>query len=115
LTLFDNCYIPELDMNTIYKGALATTWAAQEKISFNEAERRINTFIKLIEEELENGNNINIYDFGIFSKKIIKARQIKSIGTGEFIILPETKTVNFKPGKGLKRLMNNENNTNTIS
>ncbi len=75
-------------------------------VSKNDAETVIGEFLALIEEELVKGNEVKLSGFGVFNKKVRKARVGTSPSSHETITIPENATVTFKPSKLLKQKVN---------
>ena len=75
-----------------------------EKSGFTKkkSEKCLNACLEAIQEDLANGGNLRITDFGTFSVKKRKEREGRNPQTGEKITIPASKTVKFNPGKGLK-------------
>ena len=55
-----------------------------------------------IEESLKNGEDVRLVGFGSFATAMRKASTGRNPRTGEEIQIPESTSVRFKPGKGLK-------------
>lgn len=62
----------------------------------------LDTFIGKVKESFSRGENINLVGFGNFEIAKRAARQARNFKTKEIINVPASKTVKFKPGKGLK-------------
>jgi DNA-binding protein HU-beta len=60
--------------------------------------------ISSVQEALSEGETVNLTTFGSFSITVRKARTGVNPKTGEQIDIPETKAVQFTPGKALKNM-----------
>jgi integration host factor subunit beta len=56
-------------------------------------------------DALKNGERIELRNFGIFQVKKRKRRIGRNPKTGEVVPVPERRTVVFKPGLGMKKLI----------
>lgn len=62
----------------------------------------INSFIKIIREEIKKGEKVKIEGLGTFSSSIRKSYIGKNIVNGNIEEIPSTRTISFKPSKKLK-------------
>ena len=62
----------------------------------------IQLFLDSIIQELENGNRIELRDFGVFEVKQRAARIGRNPRTGESVSVPARKVVSFKVGRLMK-------------
>ena len=77
------------------------------KFNRSEIEDILDILIKNIETALKEGKKIEIRGFGtFFIKKIKENYSARNPKTGEIIYSPEKNKVRFKPGKKLKKLIN---------
>ncbi len=67
-----------------------------------EAERAVNAVIESVKKGLKKDGIVQLIGFGSFTVKKRKARKGRNPKTGEPIKIKASKTVSFKPGKGLK-------------
>lgn len=89
------------------KAELILALAERADLSKIDAEVAVGEFLSLIEGELAKGNEVKISGFGIFSKKVRKARVgTNPRGNGEKIEIPASNTVAFRPSKLLKEKVN---------
>ena len=65
----------------------------------------VGTF-EAIGQALEDGNRVEIRNFGIFTPKRLGPRNSRNPKTGETFILGERNTINFKPGQRLHKVVN---------
>lgn len=80
------------------------TWLATHKqIEKNKIEYIINIFIKIINRELKNNNEIKIEGLGTFSPNTVKQTYIKKNVCGDKAKIIPKKYINFKPSKKLKK------------
>ena len=59
----------------------------------------------IIVETLKNGERIELRNFGVFQVKKRKRRVGRNPKTGEVVPVPERRTVVFKPGLEMKKLI----------
>lgn len=59
----------------------------------------VNSFLSFILEDLENGNNVTISNFGTFSRTYVKPHDLFNPKTGETIHVEGNYRINFKPSK----------------
>lgn len=59
----------------------------------------VDDFLELMVKNIEEGNTISIYGFGVFDIIKRKARNVKDIKTGERIDIPEHWVPKFYPGR----------------
>lgn len=71
-----------------------------------DAEKAINSFVKIMEETLMKGEDVTLVGFGSFSVKETAGRSGRNFKTGAIIEIPPRKSVRFKPGKNLKDSVN---------
>ncbi|RME70374.1 MAG: HU family DNA-binding protein [Planctomycetota bacterium] len=75
---------------------------AKEFESKAAAERAVNAVLAAITKGLKKEGKVQIVGFGTFEVRKRKARTGRNPQTGEKIRIKASKTVGFKPGKGLK-------------
>lgn len=78
---------------------------AEKTYSNNEVDDIITSLTEVINEELENGNTINLRDLGTFTVVVREARTGRNPRTGESIDVPEKCAVHFKVSNTLKNNM----------
>jgi DNA-binding protein HU-beta len=87
------------------KAELIADVAADAKVKKADAEKAINSLIKVISKTLKNNARLALAGFGTFVVTSRKAREGRNPQTGKPIKIPATKVVKFKPGKQLKELV----------
>ena len=63
-------------------------------------------FIEEIMMALKNNERVELRGWGIFYQKTLKSRNSRNPKTGENIVTPEKKSINFKMSKELLRIIN---------
>lgn len=76
--------------------------AARLSITSSQSEKTVNTFIRLIYEELMGGGEVNLSGFGKFSVSHRESRLGVNPRTMERIKIPKLNTPKFKAGEGFK-------------
>lgn len=72
-----------------------------------EAEANLNAFLNVVGDALKAGDKVQLVGFGTFEARERKAREgANPLRPGEKIKIPASKAPAFKPGKGLKDLLN---------
>lgn len=89
-------------MATINKAELTKEVVESTSLKKGEAENAINAIFKAIENNLSNGEKIQLIGFGSFEVRERAARKGRNPQTGAEITIPATKVPAFKPGKALK-------------
>ncbi|MBQ2493797.1 MAG: HU family DNA-binding protein [Bacilli bacterium] len=84
------------------KAELIKAVVEKGKLSHREAEAAVEDILGVIEEALVKGEEVKLSGFGAFEPKVRKARVGTNPSTGAKIEIPESKSVVFKPSKGLK-------------
>lgn len=75
-------------------------------ISLDKAEKAFYAMLRIIENQIEQGNQVQLVGFGTFSVVTRTARLGRNPRTGQSIELPESKTIKFTAGKGFKDAIN---------
>ena len=78
-------------------------------LRLSDIENIIDLFLKKIFLSLQNSQNIEIRNFGTFSKKINKAKYVRNPKTNEKIYKKESHKIHFKIGKILHQRINKDN------
>jgi DNA-binding protein HU-beta len=91
---------------TLSKSDLVDAVAGKTGMLKSKAEEVVNLVFETIEGNLQRGEKVSIVSFGTFEVKTSKARMGRNPKTGEYISIPEKRSVKFKVGKGLKELIN---------
>jgi DNA-binding protein HU-beta len=87
------------------KAELIAQVAAEAQVRKVDAEKTINSLIRIIAETLKGKGRLALAGFGTFQVSERKAREGRNPQTGSPIKIPATKVVKFKPGKQLKELV----------
>lgn len=77
-----------------------------EGMEKKEATVAVEAVIKAISNAVAAEDNVQLIGFGTFSVKKRASRKCKNPQTGEFMVVPASKSVTFKPGKKLKDMVN---------
>ena len=72
-----------------------------------DVERIVNTFYSPISDALVAGDRVELRGFGAFSLKTREARLGRNPKSGEAVNVPKKVAIFYKPGKDLKKRMNN--------
>lgn len=85
------------------KAALIERIAAEAAVSKKDAERMLESLVKIIIGELKSGNEVTITGFGTFLARTRHARGgVNPQNPSERIQIPEVTVAKFKTGKTLK-------------
>jgi DNA-binding protein HU-beta len=84
------------------KAELIAQVAGEAQIRKVDAEKAVNSLIKIISGTLKSQGRLALAGFGTFMVAQRKAREGRNPQTGSPIKIPATKVVKFKPGKQLK-------------
>lgn len=87
---------------SLKKADLVANVMQKASLSRADSKRAVDAILEGIEDELREGNKINLVGFGSFQVKDQAARTGRNPQTGEDIHIPAKKVVRFSPGKGLK-------------
>ncbi len=87
------------------KAELITAVAGEAQIRKVDAEKAINSMIRIVSQTLKKKGRLALAGFGTFAVAQRKAREGRNPQTGKPIKIPATKVVKFKPGKSLKELV----------
>ncbi|MFH1597187.1 MAG: HU family DNA-binding protein [Pseudomonadota bacterium] len=87
------------------KAELIAQVAGEAQIRKVDAEKAINSTIRIISATLKKKGRLALAGFGTFAVAQRKAREGRNPQTGKPIKIPATKVVKFKPGKQLKELV----------
>jgi integration host factor subunit beta len=74
----------------------------------DEVEQVLDTFFDEIGKRLAEGGRVELRGFGAFSTRERGARKGRNPRTGEAVDVPEKKVPYFKPGKEMRRLVNQD-------
>lgn len=73
-----------------------------------EVEQVLDTFFDEIGKRLAEGGRVELRGFGAFSTRDRGARKGRNPRTGEAVDVPEKKVPYFKPGKEMRRVVNED-------
>lgn len=90
----------------IGKKDLINAIAEKGEFTKKKTEIMLNAFLETISQELARGNTIRIIPFGTFEVRKREARMGRNPRTGEEIKIKARNVPVFKPGKGLKDVVN---------
>lgn len=93
-------------MATINKAELVNEIAEKSDISKKNSKVILEAILSSIQDNLVNGNKIQLIGFGTFEVRDRAARKGRNPQTGKEITIPATKNPAFKPGKALKDSVN---------
>jgi len=101
---FESNFTNNLNQGAIIvnKKELVSELAKETGTTMKESEKVLNAFIKIVEEELENGGNVRLVGFGSFTVKERAQRKGVDPRTKKPIDIPARKVPKFVPGKELK-------------
>lgn len=88
------------------KNELIERIASRTGVSVKDAAKVIDTAIGITKDELANGGEVKLVDFGTFSISNKRERKGRDPRTGEEITIPAHKSPVFKPGKNFKAKVN---------
>lgn len=86
--------------------SLASKLARDMSISQDQAKNQIETMFRLLGEELESGNEIQVKNFGTFYVKKRAPRTGRNPRTGESLQIPEKSYPRFRASNNLKETLN---------
>lgn len=87
------------------KAELIAQVAGEAQVRKVDAEKAVNSLIRVISDTLKGKGRLALAGFGTFVVSDRKAREGRNPQTGKPIKIPATKVVKFKPGKQLKDLV----------
>lgn len=88
------------------KADLVERIAAKVELSKKDGETVVNTVFRCIVEALAQGDKVELRGFGSFRTRARQPRIGRNPKTGDKVEVPEKKVPFFKPGKSLKKLVN---------
>ena len=88
------------------KADLVEKIASQVLLSKKDSETVVNTVFRSIIDALEKGDKVELRGFGSFRIRDRQSRVGRNPKTGDKVNVPEKKVPFFKPGKNLKKLVN---------
>lgn len=84
------------------KQDLVNTVAEQTGFPSYQVKEIVERSLDVIRDEVKGGEAVTIRGFGTFQIKQRKAKPARNISTGESVLVPAHKVVNFKPSKDFK-------------
>ena len=84
------------------KAELIAAMAEATQLPKAAAARAVDAFISVLGDALRQESEVALLGFGTFTVKDRPARKGRNPRTGEEMLIPATKAINFKAGKGLK-------------
>ncbi len=84
------------------KAELIAQVAGEAQVRKVDAEKAINSLIRIVTDALKKDSRLALAGFGTFQVAQRKAREGRNPQTGKPIKIPATRVVKFKPGKQLK-------------
>ena len=78
----------------------------QDQLPIRDIHLTVNTIINTMIKSLSNGERIEIRGFGSFSLHYRKPRMGRNPKTGATVVINESYVPHFKPGKNLKKQVN---------
>lgn len=88
------------------KSELVRAVAERESASVSDVNRILTTFLDIVSLALACGEDVNLRNFGKLETMDRKAFKRKHPGTGEMIVVPERRSVAFRPGTSLMHRVN---------
>ena len=88
------------------KTELIAAIAEKTELSKKDAEKALEAFTDVVEEELKKGEKIQLVGFGTFEVSERAAREGRNPQTGETMQIAASKSPKFKAGKALKDAIN---------
>ena len=89
-------------------GLILNIQSKYTSLSLSDVENIVDLFFKKIFLSLQNNQNIEIRNFGTFSKKINKAKYVRNPKTSEKIFKVASNKIHFKIGKILHQRINKD-------
>lgn len=88
------------------KKELVAMLAERNNISKKDAEVFLDSYLDIVQSQIEEGNKVSIIGFGNFEPKTNAARMGINPSTKEKIQIKQSQSVKFKVGKGFKDRLN---------
>ena len=93
---------------SIKRSELVAKLATSVDVSERDAGAVVSTVLKTIGEALAQGDRVELRGFGAFSTRQRDARQARNPRTGEAVQVTARKSVHFKVGRQLHRILNGD-------
>lgn len=91
------------------KSEMISVIAEKTGVSKSEAEKVFNATFDMFKEELAKGEKVSVAGFGTFKISERAAREGRNPLTGEKLQIAASKSVSFKAGTELKKVVNKKN------
>ena len=88
------------------KADLVTLITEKTDLTKVEVESVVDEFLQIVEDEILEGKEVKISNFGVFYKKERLARKGTNPSDGSPIVIPANNTVGFRPSKLMKEKLN---------
>lgn len=92
------------------KKELVAKMSESTGVSKKVTEEVLESFVKVVSEELSNGGKVQLVGFGTFEVSERSEREGRNPQTGETMTVPASKTAKFKAGNALKIMVNGNKN-----
>jgi DNA-binding protein HU-beta len=89
----------------VNKGQLIEEVAKKGKFTKKEAKKAVELTLETIKKNTKKGKGVQLLGFGTFTVTKRKKRKGRNPQTGQEIMIPASKTVRFKAGKGFKETL----------
>jgi DNA-binding protein HU-beta len=89
----------------INKGEIIALISKTAELSTYKGRKFLNAFLDIVTEELKQGNDVKIEEFGRFTKQLVKEKVSVNPQTSQRLVVPEHNTVKFIPYKKFKELI----------
>lgn len=77
----------------------------QTGIRRSEAKKAVESAMEILSHTFAAGDNVYLRGFGTFAVRNAREKKARIVSTGETCIVPAHRTVRFKPGNELKKLL----------
>ena len=88
------------------KAQLVSAMAMESGLTKKESEIALNSFMKVVADELKKGEKVQLVGFGSFDNVQRAEKAGRNPRTQEPLVIQATKVVKFKAGKDLKKFIN---------
>lgn len=95
-------------MDTLTKKDIMNEVALSSNLDLKTAEKAVETFIEIIKEELEKGEDVALSGFGKWQVRHKHARRGRNPQTGEELTIAPRKVVSFSLSKVLREKLEND-------
>lgn len=84
------------------KREFVRTFAEKYDVSLDTAKELCTAVFSALKDELDKGEKVQIYNFGVFKSKTYKAKNVRHPKTGEIMTIPERTVITFKQSVSTK-------------